>query len=152
MKTPLDVAAEIYGLDPRRYGDTSILKFPFVAPGVAAGATSDVLTVTTITDRLLLALAAQPSDGAAASYAGLELEFQYGDRFFATDGKVSQFVPLSLLSGRGPGPSQAGGPWYSWEVPILLPANTVLAARIRNNTAGPLVPSVALKTVELRAR
>lgn len=151
MKTPLEIASEVYGYAPQRYGDTSILKFPFAAT-VGAGATSEVVSVTTITDRLLLGLAVQPDDGLAASYAGLELEFQYGDRFFASDGKVSQFVPFNLLSGRGPGAFQPGGPWYFWEVPIFLPANTVLASRVRNLTAGALFPAVVVKTVELRPR
>lgn len=151
MKTPLEIAIEAYGFSWSQFGDTSLLKFPFTAP-IGPGDTSDVVSVTTIVDRLLIAIAAQPDDGAPASYAGLELEFQYGDRFYASNGKVSQFVPFNLLSGRGPGPFQPGGPWFYWQVPIVLPANTVLSARVRNNTLGALLPTPAVTTVELRPR
>lgn len=147
-KTPLEIAAEIHGLDPQRLGDTEILRFNLAQ--VAAGTTGQPITITNPSDRLLLALSAQPNDGAAASYAGLELEFSYGEIYYATDGKTAQFVPFSMLAGRGPGPSQAGGPWYPWEVPLFIKGNVAFTARVKNTTAGALTPVVALKTVRLR--
>jgi hypothetical protein len=147
-KTPLEIAAEIHGFDPQRLGDTEILRFTLAQ--VAALNTGQPITITNPNDRLLLALSAQPNDGAAASYSGLELEFSYGEIYFATDGKIAQFVPFSMLAGRGPGPSQPGGPWYEWEVPIFLKGNVALTARVKNTTAGALTPAVALKTVRLR--
>jgi hypothetical protein len=147
-KTPLEIAAEIHKFDPQKLGDTHALVFELAE--IAAATTGQPITIATPSDRLLLALSAQPNDGAAASYAGLELQFTYGDRDFATNGKTPQFVPFSMLAGRGPGPSQAGGPWYTWEVPIFLKRGTALVAKVKNRTAGALTPKVVLKTVELR--
>jgi hypothetical protein len=148
MKTPLEIAAEIHGFDPQRLGDTEILRFELAE--VAATSTGNPITITNPSDRILLALSAQPNDGAAASYAGLELEFSFGETYFATDGKIAQFVPFSMLAGRGPGPSQPGGPWYEWAIPIFLRGNLALTARVKNRTAGPLTPTVALRTVRFR--
>jgi len=147
-KTPLEIAAEIHGLDPQKLGATEALRFGLAQ--VAATTPGQPVTITNPSDRLLLAVSTQPNDGAAASYAGLELEFSYGDIYFATDGKTPQFVPFSMLAGRGPGPSQAGGPWYPWEIPIFCRANIAFTARVKNRTAGALTPVVALKTVRLR--
>lgn len=148
-KTPLELAAEIYQFDPARYGRTHMLRFVLAAVG--ATSTGQAVTIPNPVDCVLLALSAQPNDGAAASYAGLELEFRYGDRDYATDGKTSQFVPFSCLAGRGPGPSQAGGPWYTWEIPIFIKGGQPLSARVKNTTGGSLTPAVVLKTVEVRA-
>jgi len=148
-KTPLEIAAEIYGIDPRRFGEPKILRWGLAEVG--ATSIGQPVSIQAPQDLLICALSGQPNDGAAASFAGLELDFRYGDIDLVTDGKTAQRIPFSMLAGRGPGPSQAGGPWYAFKIPILIQAGTPLTTSVRNRTAGALTPSVAIDTVLLRS-
>lgn len=147
-KSPLELAAEIYKIDPRRFGEPHILRFELAQ--VAAGQTGQPITISTPRELLICGISAQPNDGAAASYSGLELELLIGETSLASDGKTSQFVPFSFLAGRGPGPSQAGGPWYVYRVPLLIGGTVPIVARVKNRTAGALTPAVAIDTVLLQ--
>ncbi len=142
QKTKIQIACERYGIDPRSLGDTHNYRFPLAA--ILAGATSAQLPLKIQNTCLLVSLTGQPNTGLAADYAGLELEFTVDGRDFASDGVAAQKVPFAMLFGR------LSHPEWEWEVPPLIQASKSITARVLNNTAGTLTPSVVCKVVEIR--
>lgn len=140
-KSKLEFAMERFALRPERLGRPHLYSFAF--PSIAAGITSQPVPVRVRYDAILLGLVGSPSDGAAASYAGLSLFFRYGDQDFCTDGQSEQSVGFAELFGRALHPS------FDFEIPLLIRAGTVLVARVTNATGGALTPSLHAKVVEL---
>lgn len=141
-KSKIEIAAERYGIDPRRFGDTHVYKFAFDS---IAAAEQQVKNDRTYGPCLLLSIGGQSKDGLAASYAGLELQFEYGGKYFFSDGKTIEWIPFGILFGRVDPHSG-----FEWEIPPFFEKQIDLTARVRNTTAGALIPTVVVKTVEIR--
>ena len=140
-KSKLEIAMERYAIRHERLGVPHLYRFPLAA--VTAGATSAPAVVPIRRRCILLSLLGQPSDGAVASYAGLDLFLQIGSQDFCNDGQTKAAASFGELFGR------AVHNRYDFEVPLLLERGASMIAAVINNTAGALTPSLHASVVEL---
>lgn len=142
VKTKIELAAERWGIDPKRFGDQHTYVF---APGAIPNNETRAVTDKSLGPCLLLALGGQTTAATAASYAGLELQFEYAGKFNFSDGRTIQWVPFGILFG-GVEPNTL----WEWDLPPFYEKQIDLTARIRNVSGGSLTPTVVCKTVEIR--
>jgi hypothetical protein len=121
-----------------RIGATRIYRVP--SESVAAGA--DGRAISTIFRRagVVCGLYAQPSTGALADYAGLELRVQFGgSEDLITDGQSGTFAPLLALVGQTQN-------WF----PLMrgVSSDQQWTFIVRNNTGDPKTATILLAVLE----